>query len=106
MVSSDAAAVLRLRDGEGEIRDGGIADLLILPDQGLMPAAALRDLSPELVIVGGTVRLVSCHMAGRIGGTADGHWERLELEGRGAWRVNAQVPECVPGLRLAGRRVA
>jgi cytosine/adenosine deaminase-related metal-dependent hydrolase len=106
MVTADAAAILRLQNGEGEIRDGGIADLLLLRDRGKTPAAALDDLSPELVIVGGTPRLVSCQTAGRIGDAMDDHWGRLELEGRGAWRVNARVPECGVGLRLAGRQVA
>jgi cytosine/adenosine deaminase-related metal-dependent hydrolase len=108
MVTAEAARILRLNGGEGEIRDGGVADLLVVEDRGQTPAEALLDFQPRLVIVDGCVRLLS----GALPGSAT--LNRIDLEGRGTFYVDAAVSELHraasavlgPALQLAGRRVA
>src|SRR5208282_4994697 len=53
MVTDRAARILRLARGEGEIRDNGLADLLVVTDSGQTPAEALQEYSPDLVLLGG-----------------------------------------------------
>ena len=110
MVTSLAASVLRLNDGRGEIREGGIADLIVVRDQGRSPAETLLDLRRvEMVIVGGKIRLVS----DRFTALAPDSFERITVADRGKFLVDAPVramfQETVARLgeefRLAGRRV-
>jgi cytosine/adenosine deaminase-related metal-dependent hydrolase len=110
MVTSTAASVLRLNDGRGEIREGGVADLIVVQDQGRSPAETLLDLRRvEMVIVGGKLRLVS----DRFTALAPNSFERLSVADRGKFLVDAPVramfQETVARLgeefRLAGRRV-
>jgi cytosine/adenosine deaminase-related metal-dependent hydrolase len=113
MVTTRAAHMLGLDRGEGEIREHGIADLLAVPDSGENPAEALHELRPALVILGGRLQLVSAELASRIDPKLTRRFQRVELEGRGAWLVNMNVSrlraatETVlgPGFQLAGRRV-
>ncbi len=108
MVTSTAASVLRLRDGSGTIRQGGIADLIAVPDQGQTPAEALLDLHPSFVMVGGRIKLLS--------GIPDTgkSLHSIDVEGRGKFLVDADVPylndqarkALGPDYSLAGRRVA
>lgn len=113
MVTTQAARVLHLNRGEGEIRERGIADLLVVPDSGQNPAEALQDIVPALVILGGRIQLVSSTLALRIDPMLTRGMQRIELEGHGAWFVNVDVSilraltEIVLGPRfhLAGRAV-
>ena len=113
MVTTQAARVLRLHRGEGEIRPGGIADLLAVNDSGRSPAEALQNFCPAMVILGGRIQLVSTNLAARIDPIFTRHFHKIELEGRGSWLVNANVcqlrdaTEAVlgPNFELAGRRV-
>jgi len=113
MVTDQAARILRLKRGEGEIREQGVADLVAVPDSGLSPAETLQDFSPALVVLGGKIQLVSKSLASRIDPVLIRHLQPIELEGRGAWLVNTDVgrlraeTEAVlgPDFRLAGRRV-
>jgi cytosine/adenosine deaminase-related metal-dependent hydrolase len=69
MVTTEAAGVFRLRDGEGRLAQGGVADLLIVRDRGLTAAATLLSLTRKeirLVMVGGEIRVASPHMAPRL----------------------------------------
>ena len=110
MVTSEAAAILRLDDGQGAIREGGVADLIIVRDGGRTPAATLLDLREiEMSIVKGRIRLVS----ERFRGWAGPRFEWLSMEERGKKMVDAHVGELhqeaaarvgTP-LKLAGRRV-
>jgi cytosine/adenosine deaminase-related metal-dependent hydrolase len=97
MVTSQAARILGLSQGEGEIRGDGIADLLAVPDSGRNPAEALQEYYPDLVILGGKIQLVSAQLAPRIDARLCRHLQKIELEGKGAWLVNADVS----GLRAA-----
>lgn len=94
MVTSDAARILRLEDGEGEIRDGGVADFVALRDTGIPPAESLRGMRPLSVWIGGEKR-VEADDSGALG-----------LEGRGRYRVACDLPDITPGLKLAGRQVS
>lgn len=110
MVTSEAARVFRLRDGEGEIREGGVADLIVVRDVGLSPAETLLGLTRvEMVIVGGRIRMVS----ERLSRFAGERFQRISVQGRGRAWVDADVArlyeEAVTrlgtGFRLAGRWV-
>ena len=113
MVTTQAARVLRLNRGEGEIREHGIADLLAVRDSGQSPAEALQDFIPALVVLGGRIQLVSECLAKQLDPVLARRLQKVELEGRGAWLVNFDVSalrasaEAVlgPGLELAGRPV-
>ncbi len=94
MVTVDAARILRLDQGEGEIRDGGVADFVAVRDRGATPAEALRGMRPIAVWISGEVRAELDES-----GT-------LAVEGRGRYRVAGKVPEIAPGLRLGGRQVS
>ena len=110
MVTSDAARVLRLGDGEGEIREGGVADLIVVRDAGLSPAETLLGLTRvEIVIVGGRVRMASERFK-RFAGEG---FQRISVQGRGRVWVDADIArlyeEAVTRLgtafKLAGRWV-
>jgi cytosine/adenosine deaminase-related metal-dependent hydrolase len=105
MVTVDAARILRLTDGQGDIREGGVADLLIVRDSGQSPAATLLDLTkPELVILRGKVRMSRKPMAS---------FESLTVTGRGRMFVDAPLAELYretasslgADFKLAGRRL-
>jgi cytosine/adenosine deaminase-related metal-dependent hydrolase len=108
MVTTRSARVLRLNDGEGTIREGGVADLVIVEDHGRSPAEALQRMRPEIVMVRGEIRLVSP----RFVDTKECHV--VNLEGRGNWFTDVNLPalhdETIralgPEYRLAGRRVS
>lgn len=111
IVTTRAAEILRLKEGEGEIREGGVADLIAVRDSGQTPAEALLDLRPQLVMVGGRVMLLSSALAANLGSHG---LQPVEIEGRGTWLVRSDVPQlystaaCILSdpLRLAGRRVS
>jgi cytosine/adenosine deaminase-related metal-dependent hydrolase len=118
MVTTEAASILSLTRGEGEIQEGAIADLLAVPDSGQNPAEALQNFalqnfSPSLVILGGKIQLVSKNFAPRIDPVLIRNFQNIELEGRGSWLVNANISrlhaavEAVlgPRFQLAGRTV-
>ncbi|MBZ5636611.1 MAG: amidohydrolase family protein [Acidobacteriia bacterium] len=114
MVTTRSACVLRLTDGEGRIREGGAADLVVVEDRGQTPAEALQRMRPEMMIVRGKVRLVSPRLRDRVSVFDDGKWTPISVEGKGTWFTDVDVPalheETVrvigPEYRLAGRRVS
>lgn len=105
MVTTDAAQILRLRDGQGEVREGGVADLLIVSDAGASPASTLLDLhAPQFVMVRGEIRLARKPMHSL---------QPITVHGRGRAFIDAPVAdlyrETASGLgtdfKLAGRRL-
>jgi cytosine/adenosine deaminase-related metal-dependent hydrolase len=113
MVTETPARILRLGRGEGSVCDGGAADLVVVRDPGPCPADALRELDPQLVIVGGRIKLSTPALADRLGL----HKLRLQpiaVEGRGPRLIACDVhslarsAEAALGgdFRLAGKRVA
>ena len=76
MVTESAAAILRLRDGEGRIQVGSVANLIAVREQDASPAETLvqADLSQiELVLIAGKPQLLSAEMVRR--------WPQSLLEG-------------------------
>ncbi len=114
MVTEGAAHVLRLQDGEGTIRDGGVADLLLVRDRGGAPASALPCLRPEAVFVGGEIKLASLPIGRRLPAQLRSGLQALRLEGRGEWLIACDVSKLLEDcshvlgatLRLAGKAVA
>jgi cytosine/adenosine deaminase-related metal-dependent hydrolase len=108
MVTSGAARVLRLRDGRGWLREGGVADLIAVEDRGQSPAEALLELQPRLVMIHGRLRLLSKDFNLRT------PFHHIHVEGRGSFLADVDVPSLhaetakVLGseYRLAGKRVA
>jgi cytosine/adenosine deaminase-related metal-dependent hydrolase len=113
MVTTQAARILRLGRGEGEIRERGIADLVVVDDSGRTPAEAVQNFCPSMVVLGGKIQLVSKNVAGRIDPKLIRNFQKIELEGRGVWLVNVDVSSLRaategvigPDFRLAGRMV-
>jgi len=69
MVTTSAASVLRLENGEGWIKVSGSADLIAVRDTGQTPAGSLRTLAAadvELVMIGGRTQLASEEMMRRL----------------------------------------
>jgi hypothetical protein len=61
MVTSRPADLLRLNRGEGHLKPGSVADMLVVRDRGLSPAETLAQLTieqVELVILAGRIQLV------------------------------------------------
>jgi cytosine/adenosine deaminase-related metal-dependent hydrolase len=108
MVTTDAASILRLADGEGEIRESGVADLIAVEDRGQTPAEALLDLQPLMVMVDGRIRLLAGSLA------SAKRLNRIDVENRGAFYVDADVAalsrDAIAALgssfMLAGKRIA
>jgi cytosine/adenosine deaminase-related metal-dependent hydrolase len=114
MVTARSARVLRLNDGEGTIREGGVADLVVVEDRGQSPAEALQRMHPEMVMVRGKARLVSPRLLDRTSVFDASGWHAVNVEGRGKWFTDVNLPslheETVrvlgPEYRLAGRRIS
>ena len=107
MVTSDAARILRLTRGEGTLRDGGVADLLIVRDERKRPADALLGMRTEAVMVNGVVKLVSADCASRFPVRG---LQSLEVENRGRYLIECDVAGLMVSTgiapRLAGRAVS
>jgi cytosine/adenosine deaminase-related metal-dependent hydrolase len=106
MVTSTAARILRLNSGEGSIREGGVADLLVIRDDGMRPADALAGIRPEMVIVNGRTKLVSLEFANRIPAAG---LHAIEIEERGRFLVDCDAPALLAEIgttpKLAGKAV-
>ncbi|HVV45984.1 MAG TPA: amidohydrolase family protein [Bryobacteraceae bacterium] len=108
MVTTGAASILRLTGGEGEIRDGGVADLIAMEDRGQTPAEALLALEPRMVMLGGRISLLAGALAS---GAA---LNPIRVESRGTFYVKADVSALCretsaalgPSFALAGKRIA
>jgi cytosine/adenosine deaminase-related metal-dependent hydrolase len=114
MVTTRSARVFRLNEGEGTIREGGVADLVVVEDRGQSPAEALQRMQPEMVMARGKVRLVSPQLLERTSVFDANGWHAVNVEGRGKWFTDLNLPslheETVrvlgPEYRLAGRRIS
>jgi cytosine/adenosine deaminase-related metal-dependent hydrolase len=107
MVTSAAARILGLTAGEGTLRDGGAADLLIVRDEGKRPADALPGMRTEAVIVNGVIKLVSADCACRF--PVQG-LHPVGIENRGRYLIDCDVPGLIAATgmapRLAGKAVS
>ena len=119
MVTETAAQVLRLEDGEGFVREGGVADLIALRDGGQSPCETLIGATAEdlrLVMTGGSVKLLSVSVAEVLSNERASRLYPLSVEGHGKFLVAAGVKMLAQTtvaalgpdnrvIRLAGRRV-
>ncbi|HWE51867.1 MAG TPA: amidohydrolase family protein [Bryobacteraceae bacterium] len=113
LVTANAAEVLRLKDGRGTIRAGGVADLVVVRDHGQTPWESLCDLRPEAVLIGGRIMLASERFSELTGSGFDHRFHQIAVAGRGNFRIRANVPglfaaaaECLgPEIKLAGKRI-
>jgi cytosine/adenosine deaminase-related metal-dependent hydrolase len=112
LVTTKTAAILRLNAGQGTIREGGVADLVAVLDNGQTPAEALADLRPEMVMVRGRVMLASNRFAAQACPRFRG-LEPIHIEGRGTFLIRADAPRLYAAaskaigreVRLAGKRI-
>ena len=88
MVTTIAAAILRLDDAEGSIKENGTADLIAIRDTGQNPAEMLESLSindVEFVMVAGRVHLASETIVARLPFEAQHGLEPLSVDGSIRW---------------------
>jgi len=112
MVTKTAAEILRLTRGEGSTIEGGVADLVVIRDPGGRPADALAAFDPQLVIIGGRIKLSTPEMAVRLG-LGRLNLQPMRVEGRGVKLVDCDVRSIAQtalaaigkDLRLGGKRV-
>lgn len=93
MVTTAPAAILRLREAEGCIREFGRADLIAVQDTGQGPAERLKTLSARdvaLVMIGGRVQLATEAILKRLPLSVREGMERLSINGSIRW-VRAPV---------------
>jgi cytosine/adenosine deaminase-related metal-dependent hydrolase/ubiquinone/menaquinone biosynthesis C-methylase UbiE len=115
MVTNRPAEVLRLRRGEGAIKPGSLADLLIVRDAGLSPAETLAHLTRdqiELVIVGGRIQLAGPSLIERLPVALRQGLQLFQVDGQSRW-VRAPIDKLLAeaeaalgsDLRVGGKRV-
>jgi cytosine/adenosine deaminase-related metal-dependent hydrolase/ubiquinone/menaquinone biosynthesis C-methylase UbiE len=115
LVTHQAARILRLDQGQGSIRAGGVADLFAVRDMGQLPAQALMELSyqhVELVLIGGQVHLASDEIAQRLSDQAKLGLQPLLIDETLRWvrapldwlfrETESHLPE---GIFLCGKQV-
>jgi cytosine/adenosine deaminase-related metal-dependent hydrolase/SAM-dependent methyltransferase len=115
LVTTSAAQVLRLKNGEGTLRIGAFADLIGVRDAGLSPADTLATTSchdVELVIVAGQVQLASSDVLTRLPRSVTTGLRPLQIDGQVRWvraplnRLFSETQRHLPGeIKLGGRRV-
>ena len=114
-VTRQAARLLNLRNGEGQFRVGGVADLVAVRETGLTPAETLVRVSyreVELVLLGGRVQLASEGVRHRLPGELCEGLQPLSIEGVVRWiraplgRLFEQTVRHLHGdIYLGGKRV-
>jgi cytosine/adenosine deaminase-related metal-dependent hydrolase len=118
MVTKAVASILRLTAGEGTLAEGGVADLLAVPDRGLTPADALINLTNEevdLVMVEGDIKLLSEQLLAAVPAGIAKSFSRITVNGKPAWvagfdtaRLLGSAREALgdaAAIRLGGRTV-
>ena len=115
MVTARTANVLRLRNGEGRLRTGSVADLIAVRDKGLTPAEMIAQLTldqVELVILSGRVQLASSALYDRLPAPLKAGLQLITIDGHQRWLrapVDSLLAEArkVLGrdIRLGGKKV-
>lgn len=115
MVTESAASVLHLRNGEGTIREGAIADFVAVRQENATPGETLAgtDFTKiELVMVSGKLHLVSPRMAKRWPEELLSDLEMIEVEGTvrlvraPVKRMLRETRKCLSEkIRLAGKQL-
>ncbi|MGB8536569.1 MAG: methyltransferase domain-containing protein [Acidobacteriaceae bacterium] len=97
MVTDQPADILRLRRGEGRLRPGSAADMLVVRDRGLSPAETLAQLTVdqvELVITAGRVQLAGPGLFERLPAALANGLEPFEVAGVPRW-VRAPIGQLI-----------
>jgi cytosine/adenosine deaminase-related metal-dependent hydrolase/ubiquinone/menaquinone biosynthesis C-methylase UbiE len=115
MVTERSANVLRLRNGEGHLKPGSIADLIAVRDKGLTPAETIAQLNfgqVELVILFGRVQLASSSLYDHLPDSLKTGLEPLVIDGQQRWlrapidNLLAEARKTVGrDIRLGGKKV-
>jgi cytosine/adenosine deaminase-related metal-dependent hydrolase len=115
MVTARSANVLRLRNGEGHLRTGSIADLIAVQDKALTPAETIAQLTfdqVELVILSGRVQLASSSLYNRLPDSLTAGLQLITIDGHQRWLrapIDSLLTEArkVLGreIRLGGKKV-
>jgi cytosine/adenosine deaminase-related metal-dependent hydrolase/ubiquinone/menaquinone biosynthesis C-methylase UbiE len=116
MITSSAAEIFHLRDGQGRIAECGVADLIAVRDQYDTPARAISQLTfadVNLVLLAGRVQIASAHLYARLPDCLRCGMELIEVAGHQRWirsplQALFESAESVLGhkqLLLAGREV-
>jgi len=87
-VTRQPTKLLHLRNGEGNLRVGGLGDLIAVRDTGLTPSEALLTLSHrdvELVLLGGRVQLASVEVMRRLPVSSREGLQPLAMDGVIRW---------------------
>ncbi len=116
MVTTAPAAILRLEDAAGSIKEFGLGDLIAVRDTGQYPEDRMQTLSMtdiELVVIGGRVQLASEAIFKHLPTSAKHGLEPLSIDGTIRWlrapvRALLREAEAVLGsgeVRLASRRI-
>jgi ubiquinone/menaquinone biosynthesis C-methylase UbiE len=115
MVTDRPAEVLRLRRGEGRLKPGSLADILVVRDTGLTPAETLAQLTIdqiELVLLAGRIQLAGPSLFERLPTALKHGLQPFEVDGSQRW-VRAPIEKLLAGaeeslgsdLRIGGKRV-
>ncbi len=97
MVTNQPADILHLRRGEGRLRPGSVADILVVRDSGLSPAETLAQLTMdqiELVIAAGRVQLAGSALFDRLPAALTNGLEPFEVDGLQRW-VRAPISRLI-----------
>jgi cytosine/adenosine deaminase-related metal-dependent hydrolase/ubiquinone/menaquinone biosynthesis C-methylase UbiE len=115
MVTVRSANVLRLRNGEGRIRTGAVADLIAVQDKTLTPAETIAQLTfdqVELVILSGRVQLASSSLYNRLPDSLKAGLQPISIDGHQRWlrapidNLLAEARKVVGrDIRLGGKKV-
>ena len=108
MVTAKSAAVLRLRNGEGRLRAGSVADIVAVRDKGLTPAETIAQLTfdqVELVVLSGRVQLASPALHDRLPDSLKNGLQLITVDGHQRW-LRAPVDKLLAEARKAlGREI-
>jgi cytosine/adenosine deaminase-related metal-dependent hydrolase/ubiquinone/menaquinone biosynthesis C-methylase UbiE len=116
MVTSNAAEMFHLKDGQGRIAESGVADLIAVRDRYDTPARTVSGLTfgdVELVLLAGRVQMASSRLYARLPSDLRSGMELIEVAGHHRWirsplRALFEAAEGVldqETLLLAGREV-
>ncbi len=115
MVTTWAAHVMRLHQGEGSIAEASVADLVVVRDTGCPPAQRLVELSAadiELVMIKGEIMLASARLASQLSPTLLNGMQSLTynqqkysvaLDIQPHWEVTCRI--LGDNFRLAGKEI-
>jgi cytosine/adenosine deaminase-related metal-dependent hydrolase len=115
MVTAMSANVLRLRNGEGHLRTGSIADIIAVRNRSLTPAETIAQLTfrqVELVLLSGQVQLASSALYDRLPDSLKTGLQPISVDGHQRW-LRAPIDNLLGearkvlgrDIRLGGKKV-